>query len=167
METAATIIKSALQEILVQASESDLEADEIQDGIRYLNRMMAKYAAQGITLGYTQVTSLADPITVPDGALDGMVKNLALSLQPQFAAPGTPVSQLLALQAREGLDTMRQIAIQSIGPTFYPDTLPRGSGNEEQTAFRADHFYTTPEEQIELEQGGFISIEQNTENPNN
>lgn len=164
-ETANDIIKSALQEILVQASESPIEADEAQDAIRYLNRMMAKYAAQGINLGYTAVSSLGDAITVSDGALDGMSKNLAISLFPQFAAPGTPINPLLIQQASEGLDTMRMLALDSIGPSFYPDTLPIGSGNESDTAYNNEHFYTEPSDEVLSESGGFISIESGTELP--
>ena len=95
-ETAGDIIKDALQEILVQGAEAPFEADETQGAIRYLNRMMARFAVDGINLGYTTVTSVGDLITVPDGAIDGMVKNLAVSLFPQYAAPGTPVSPILS-----------------------------------------------------------------------
>ena len=164
METASDVIKSALQEILVQASEAPIQADQAQDGIRYLNRMMAKFAAQGISLGYTSVTSLASPITVGDGALDGIVKNLALSLFPQYSAPGTAINPLLIQQAREGLDVMRMLAIDSIGPSFYPSSLPVGSGNENSGPL-SDNFYTAPSEEILGESGGFISIESGTETP--
>ena len=164
METANDVIKSALQEILVQASEAPIQADQAQDGIRYLNRMMAKFAAQGINLGYTSVTSLASPITVSDGALDGIVKNLALSLFPQYSAPGTAINPLLIQQAREGLDVMRMLAIDSIGPSFYPSSLPIGSGNESDNSI-ADKFYTEPSEEVLGESGGFISIESGTELP--
>ena len=162
-DTAASLIKSALQEILVQADESALTASEQQDAITYLNRMMAKFAAQGINLGYTQVSDLGDDITVPEGALDGIVKNLAITLQPQYAAPGTSLSQLLFQQAAEGLQVMRMIAIEAIGPTFYPNTMPIGSGNEINNGFTSEHFYNEPAEQVETESGGYISVESETE----
>jgi hypothetical protein len=164
-EKVADIIKSALQEINVQASEAPIEADEAQTAILYLNRMMFKFAAQGINLGYTKVSNLADDVTVADGAMDGIVKNLALSLQPQFTSEDTPINPLLVQQAKEGLDVMRQLSVFSIGPSFFPSTLPVGSGNEDDTGLGADRFYTEPQEQIETEQGGFISVETNTELP--
>ena len=40
METAESIISDALQEILVQASEQDIEPVDFQTSRRYLNRMM-------------------------------------------------------------------------------------------------------------------------------
>lgn len=164
-ETANTIIVSALQEIVVQASEAPVDPDEAQDGIRYLNRMMAKFATQGINLGYTTVSSLGDAITVADGAIDGMVTNLAIALRAQFVVSGTPLDPTLVERARDGLEAMRMVAITSIGPSFFPDTLPVGSGNEDDGSFRTDHFYTDPDEPVVLEQGGFISVETDTELP--
>jgi hypothetical protein len=164
-ETVEDIVVSALQEILVQASEAPIPADESQIAIKYLNRMMAKFDAQGISLGYTQVADLADEITVADGALDGIVKNLAISLFPQYSVPGTPIDPLLVEQARDGLDTMRMISINSIGPSLYPGTLPVGSGNEGDNSFSQNHFYDNPEDSVDAETGGYISIESETDLP--
>jgi hypothetical protein len=163
METAATLIKSALQEILVQASEAPIEADQAQDAIRYLNRMMAALQANGIDLGYTNVTSLASPITVPDGAIDGMVSNLALRLFPQYSEPGTPVDQVLFREAAEGMKILERLGV-TISPTSYPSILPVGSGNESDGAWD-DRFYADPSQAVLDERGGFISIETNTELP--
>ena len=164
-ETAFSVIKSALQEINVQASEAPLEQDEIQDGITYLNRLMSKFAAQGISLGYTKISSLGDEITVPDGALDGIVKNLAISLHPQFIESDAPINPLLAQQARDGLDAMRNLSVFTIGPSYYPNTFPVGSGNESDCGLGLDRFYTNPDNPILTEQGGTISVEENTELP--
>lgn len=156
MEHADSIIKSALQEILVQASESSLTASEAQDAIRYMNRMMASFEVEGISIGYTTVTSLADPITVPDGALDGIVFNLATRLAASFDAQIRPD---LFQKARSGKDAMYRLA-QKIGATKFSSTLPRGSGN---TGFYNDrHFYDQGEEPIITENSGYISIESGT-----
>ncbi len=163
METAADIIKSALQEILVQASEAPIEADEAQGAIKYLNRMMAKYAAEGINLGYTVISNLGDLVTIPDGAVDGVVSNLGVRLFPQYASPGSPPDPLLIQAARDGLDAMRDIAV-TVGPTSFPSTLPIGSGNEWDNGWN-DHFYTEDAAAVLTEQGGFISIESGTELP--
>ena len=158
-ETAQEVIEAALQEILVQASEAPIEASDAQVAIKYLNRMMAKYDALGISLGYTAVTSLSDDVTIPDGAVEGVVKNLALALFPQYNAPGAVPSAMLVMDAKDGLDAMRSLSI-SIGPMLYPDTLPIGSGNE---WTEDEHFYTDSEEPILSEVGGFISVESDTE----
>ena len=67
-------------------------------------------------------------------------------------------------ESREGLDVMRMLAIDSIGPSFYPSSLPVGSGNENDNSI-ADKFYTEPSEEVLSESGGFISIESGTELP--
>tara|TARA_R110002153_G_C13303360_1_gene495848 strand:+ start:174 stop:1004 length:831 start_codon:yes stop_codon:yes gene_type:complete len=137
METAADVIKSALQELLVQASESPLEPSEYQDGIKYLNRMMAGYSVKGINLGYTKVTNIADPITVDDGALEGIVFNLALKLAPQY---GAQVPQMLYENAKDGRKAMLRLSV-NVKPSQYPDTLPMGSGNQNGSYYYQDNFY--------------------------
>ena len=56
METASTVIKDALQEILVQAQEQPIQAVDSSTAIRYMNRFMANLDAKGISLGYTVVS---------------------------------------------------------------------------------------------------------------
>lgn len=136
-ETGESVISSALQEILVQASEAPLEPDDFEVGRVSMNRMMDSYAASGINLGYTTVNKLADPITVPDGAIDGMVFNLAIRLAPQY---DRPVSIDLKDNAKDGKEAMRSIAF-TILPSAFPDTLPRGSGNEQDNNTNTQTFY--------------------------
>lgn len=161
-ETAAQVIKDAMLEIGGIASESPLEPDEISDAIRYMNRFMARIAADGINIGYTVVSTLADIITIPDGAIDGLVSNLALRLHPQYTAPGTPISLTLAQAGEDGLKTMRALAIFSIGPTAFPNTLPVGSGNEDGFAGCDNHFFRGDDDGILTESGGFIATEDGT-----
>ena len=158
METAGSLIESSLQDILVQAAESDLSASEYSISIKYLNRMMASFAVQGVNLGYTNVSSLGDLITVPDGAIDGMVANLAIRLFPQFAAPGTPINAALAQAAIDGFKVMQMLGIE-VGPTSFAGA-PIGSGSEDD--WNTNHFYPEDDESILTEQGGFIATEEGT-----
>ena len=125
--TASQVLKAALQRILVQASEADLEADEYQDAILALNAMMASWAADGIDLGYTDIDNLADEITVPPGAIRGIIANLAIEVAPDY---GGKVGPTLAQQAVEGMKAIRRIAIRVL-PTQFPGNLPIGSGATE------------------------------------
>ena len=156
-ETAGSIISDALTELVVQASEADLEASEIQTGIRYLNRMMARWDAQGISLGYTKVSSTSSVMTVPDGCLDGIVKNLAVSMAKQFDAVITPD---LYESAKDGLKACRQLAV-NVTATPYPCTLPVGSGNYDDNAY-SSHFYPCDEDQILSEANRNILLEDDT-----
>ena len=135
-ETAQSVIKDALQELLVQASEQPIEANEFQSGIRYLNRMMATIPYNG--LGYTNVVDPSDPITIDDGAIDGIIFSLALKLAPQY---DIEPSQDLRINKRDAMKSLRKLSLV-YKPTQMPSTMPIGSGNEDWFTGRLDdHFY--------------------------
>lgn len=157
-ETASSVLTDALMEINVRASESPIEADEAQSAIRYMNRFMDRLALEGCNLGYTEVADLADEITIPSGAIDGLIANLALSLAPQFGRPATPE---LALRAREGKKAMF-IAGVTITPSKYPSILPIGIANEAENS-NYSHFYPDEESTILSESNGTILLEDDTE----
>ena len=157
-ETAATLITDALGGVFAVGTEKPVEQNDINTDMRYLNRMMAKLDSMGISLGYTNVTSPSDDITVADGAISGMIDNLSLMLAPVY---GEQVSAELFQNAKEGLAAMRKIAVK-IFPTHHPCTLPIGSGNED--SFNDDdHFYGCLNDLDVLnEQGGSILLESET-----
>jgi len=158
MATVAQVAKASLQRILVQASEAPLEADEYQDFIFAMNNYMLALDAQGIHLGYTAVSNLADQVTVPVGALRGVIANLAIEVAPDF---GGVVTDALVLQAREGLQAMRMLG-QTIGGTRMPSTLPIGSGNTDTGYGWSWNFYPDSEDSILAETIGTIALESST-----
>jgi len=159
-EKAGDIIKDALGEITVLGAEAPVEAVDAQLAIRYLNRMMAAFDAEGIDLGYTDVLNFASDITVPAGAIKGMVTNLAVELWDQFSE-GQPIPQTIVAKAIAGKRAMRAIAVH-IGQTEYPSTLPIGSGNEGGNTFNTNHFYDDLESTILAETNGSIGLEDST-----
>ena len=64
MEKASVIIKDILQEMLVQASEQEVQAVDSNTCIRYMNRFMASLDAQGLQLGYTKINNVNDNVTI-------------------------------------------------------------------------------------------------------
>lgn len=146
-ETAGDIIKDALGDITVLGAEATLEPSDSQLGIRYLNRMMSAFAADGITLGYTKVSSLADPLTVADGALAGVTSQLALMLWDNFSDGQPPPPTLLA-RAISGKNTMRNMTVV-IQPTEYPPTLPMGPGNYDYNNYSNQYFFTNDSDKNE------------------
>jgi hypothetical protein len=158
MATVAQVAKAALQRILVQASEAALEPDEYQDFIFAMNNYMAQLDAQGVTLGYTEVSDLGDEVTVPTGALRGIIANMAIEVAPDY---GGVVSEGLVKAAREGMQTMRTIGVR-MGKTALPATLPIGSGNEDESFGMSGHFYPDQEAEILAETTGAIGLEINT-----
>jgi len=159
MEKAGDIIKDALTEITVLGAEAPVEPTDAQGAIRYLNRLMASLDAKGVDLGYTEVTSFADDITVPAGANEGMVFLLAQRLWNQYS-DGSPIPGSLVASAVSGLKAMRAIAV-TIGASEYPSTLPIGSGNEGDGTW-TDHFYEDLQDDILAESTGSIGLEEST-----
>ena len=158
-ETAGDIVKDALGEITVLGAEAPVEAVDAQIGVRYLNRMMAAFDADGIDLGYTEAANLNSPITVPAGAIDGMVTQLAVRLHAQFSA-ADPLSQDLLARAVSGKKTMRNLAVR-VGASEFPSTLPIGSGNEYDN--NTNHFYPDLQADILAESTGSVGLESGTE----
>lgn len=68
---------------------------------------------------------MADIVTVPDGAIRGVVSNLAIELAPMF---GGKVSATLVKQASEGMKTLLKYGVK-IGQTRNPSMLPMGIAN--------------------------------------
>lgn len=155
MATAEQVIKYALQEIITQASESALEPDEYQDCIFALNTMMLEYDADGIHLGFTEVTNLSNVITVPSGAISGIVSNLALRVAPQFQ--GAITGELIN-KAAQGYKVMCKLGV-TIQPTQFSSLVPIGSGNYRRLG---SNFYPATEDEIEAEVNNNIQVESNT-----
>ncbi len=161
MATVAQVVRASLSRILVQPSEAEVEASEAQDFIFSMNNYMLALDAEGIRLGYTEVSDLGDTITIPTGALRGLIANMAIEVAPDY--DGT-VSEGLRKAAREGMIAMEQLG-QTVGATPYPPTLPIGSGNEgDFNLVNGYHYYPDLEQQILAETTGSISLEVNTEN---
>ena len=156
METAQSIIDDSLQAILVQASEQPIEAVDFQTSKRYLNRMMATTPYNN--LGFTTIVNPDDLITVADGAIEGIVFNLAVKM---LATYDMPLTAELNQNARDGLQEIRRIAV-TVQPTAFPCTLPIGSGNEQENTFNNQHFYPCPDDELLTEREGAILLESDT-----
>lgn len=155
METAQTVVNDILQEILVQANEQPIEAVDFQFVVRYMNRYMAQLAIRA-PIGYTKVSSPDDYITVPDGALEGIIFNVALKVLNSY---DIDVGPTLYENAKEGLDTIYRISMAPV-VTRHPSTLPIGSGNE--CGIYNDHFYNSQGDPALTEQNGNILLEDTT-----
>jgi hypothetical protein len=101
---------------------------------------------------------LGDTVTIPPGALTGLIANMAIQSVPYYGGMVTPE---LALTAREGMQAMRQLG-QVITPTRLPSTLPIGSGNEDTGFGRNWHFYPGSDTEVLTEITGAIAVEIST-----
>lgn len=139
MTTVTEIAKASLYQILAEGADSPLEADEYEDYLNSLNWFMSALEARNIKLGFTTVTNLSDEVTVPPGAIRGIVANMAIEMAPMFGGTVTPA---LSEQARAGMKAMRKLG-SKLRPAQLPVTLPRGSGNSQRDY--NEQFYTTSE----------------------
>jgi len=158
MATVEQVAKASLQRILVQASEAPLEADEYADYIFALNNFMTALEAEGVSLGYTIVADLSDEVTIPAGALRGVIANMAVEVAPDY---GGIVSEALVVAAKNGMTVMRLIG-QRIVSSRFPSTLPIGSGNYNANSGDSGEFYADAEAEILAETTGAIGLETST-----
>jgi len=136
MSTAEDVVSDILQEITVQSPEQELPAVDFQTVVRYMNRFMASLDAMGTKLGYTNVSNPSDQITIPAGAEEGLVFNMALKVATTY---DIAVSVDLAMKARDSLNVMNVIG-NPPPKSSYPSNLPIGSGNYQNT-FNNFNFY--------------------------
>jgi hypothetical protein len=155
-EQAGEVINDILLEIVVLGADAEMDPSETASTMRYINRFMAMLAAKGINLGFTTLTSVSDTLTIADGAIIGLIKNVAKLIAPQY---GAVVTLELQEAARDGLDAMRRLGT-SITPSQMPCTLPRGSGNDHDT--NDNKFYNCPADQILTETDRNILLEDDT-----
>jgi len=159
MATAEEVISRALSLILVRQSESPLRPDEFQDGLEMLNDMMLSWDGEGLPLGYTELTTISDVLTVPSTALLAIKQNLAVQLAPEF---GANVGQILAINAARSKTALYRATIRARS-TCYPSTLPIGSGNSGGDTVNNRKFYHgCDEDGLLTEQEGNIQLETNT-----
>ena len=136
MSTAEDVVSDILQEITVQSPEQELPAVDFQTVVRYMNRFMASLDAMGTKLGYTNVSNPSDHITIPAGAEEGLIFNMALKVATTY---DIAVSGDLAMKARDSLNVMNVIG-NPPPKSSYPSNLPIGSGNYQNT-FNNFNFY--------------------------
>ena len=157
-ETAGEVINDILLDLVVLGSDATMDPSETASTIRYINRYMTMQDAMGLSLGFTKITSVSDPITIPDGAIMGLIKNVVLIMAPQFGAVISPVA---IKAANDGLEAMENLGI-SVLESSMPCTLPIGSGNE-WNGYNTQRFFPCGDDPILTENGQNIQLEDDTD----
>jgi len=153
MATAAEVAQQALKRILVEADETPLEATEYADFYDIMNNFMADLEAKNVNLGYTAVTAGTDEVTVPAGALRGLIANCAIEASTDYGGYVTPALQRMA---REGMRTLHKLGRTRIAAK-YPGNLPKGAGNsQESSSYWSEKFYS-------IQDSALLSLNGNTE----
>ena len=125
MATGLEVITGALVLLGIRTAQSPIEAGEAQDGLLSLNDMMNEFVADGIDIGFENLEDIQETIFVDDCAIGPIKALLAQYIAPEYSRVVTPMLQRRIDRAPGILRTL--VATKA---AEYPDTLPRGSGNE-------------------------------------
>ena len=125
MATVTEVVSGALQLLEVKTAEAAITPVEAEDGLVSLNDMMNEWNVDGINVGYETLSSIEDQLNVDLGAIGAIKSNLAVYIAPEY---GRAVSPTLDTRARRSKKSLR--ASIKLNPSEFPDTLPIGSGNE-------------------------------------
>ena len=124
--TVLDIVTGALQLLEIRVAESGVTPSEGVDGLAALNDMMNEWNVDGIDVGYETLDDTADEVFVQLGSIGAMKANLAIYIAAEY---GRTPSATLERRARRSKNSLR--AAIPLDPSQLPDTLPIGSGNED------------------------------------
>ena len=127
LNTARDYIETAAEELKHKAAEVPMEPDDMRGALLRFNAMLEEWEQAGLRLGATAVMSETDVIRVSKGLKYAVMVNLAGRLAPFLRTNITP--ELAAEIKAANRNLYRSISV--INNVKFPDTLPRGSGNND------------------------------------
>jgi hypothetical protein len=86
MTTARDLVEAAYRKLGVVASDEPMTADQADNGINTLNRMMHGWLLDGIDIGHIDL-QLADVFSMEPQFEEGCIYLLAERLSPDYSAP--------------------------------------------------------------------------------
>lgn len=87
MTKVAEIVREALEHLTVIDGHATPSAEDMAKGIEALNRMMRRWEANLLALGWSDVTGPDDDLPVPPEAEEAIGFNLAMRLRPRYGVP--------------------------------------------------------------------------------
>jgi tail accessory factor len=105
MSKVAELVRSALLILRVADAKQPVKDVDMRDGISALNKMMRRFEANGLALGWADVESPSDDLPLPPEADDPIAYNLALRLRSNYGVALDP--DVIEL-ARQGLQALRR-----------------------------------------------------------
>ncbi len=124
--TVTQVVRGALLLLGVKPSESAITSEEAEDGLNSLNEMMNEWNVNGLNVGYETLDSVDDILYVELGAIGAIKANLAVYIAPEYDRAVSP-----ELQRRADRSVRSLRGSLSLSRLEFPDSLPVGSGNEE------------------------------------
>lgn len=125
MSKVSEVIRDSLLLLRVIDSTEAPEAEDSQDAIRSLNLMMTSLEAEGVSVGWSNVSKPDDDMPCPPENEEGIAYLLATRLRPKY---GVTLDPDVVQGAQAGMAAMRaQVASADYSRVSYPD-LPAGQG---------------------------------------
>ncbi|WP_396615503.1 packaged DNA stabilization gp4 family protein [Lysobacter soli] len=131
------IVRGSLLALRVIDAEVAVPAQDMTDGIAALNRMMRRWEADGIALGWNDVVGPTDDVPLPPEAEEAVIYNLAVRRRSDYGVSIEPdVLQL----ATDGLARLTaDVRGNEFVTTCYGD-LPYGTGQSQGWGWREGYF---------------------------
>jgi hypothetical protein len=124
MTTKRDLLLQAAEEFGVNSS-FDLSPEELQSGLKRLDRLAAEWDGKSIRVGYNFGGGLDDPVGIPDTAEGAFASNLAVRWAPGM---GKTISVDTKVAAREGFNAL-YVSMGRIPQVAHNPALPIGTGN--------------------------------------
>lgn len=116
MAKVEAIVGRALRLIHVIDPRQPVQAIDMQTGITAMNAMLRRWEANGMALGWNDVSAPDEDMPCPPEAEEAIAFNLAITLAPEYEQQP---SQVVAIAAARGLGDLRA-GVKSVNP-LQPD----------------------------------------------
>ena len=140
MTQVATIVRDALSHLRVidrAAALTAIDAVAMQDGIHALNLMMRRWEADGVALGWTDVSDPTETLPLPAEAEEAVGYNLAVRLRARF---GVSISPDVVQLATDGLARLVADVQANTYVRVCYDDLPMGTGQRDGDGWREGYY---------------------------
>jgi len=110
MAKVGRIVTRALRLLRVVDATETPQAEDMTTGIESLNDMMARWEADGTSLGWSAVGSPDEELPAPAEAEEAIRFNLAVALRSEY---GVPIDPDVFQRAEDGLSALRRDTLTS------------------------------------------------------
>ena len=149
-KTIKQLLDRAFSKARIKPSGADMSDAEYLDAISDANNIFFQYAADGLNIGWSEVSEVGDVVSVPFWAMNWAECVIAIHLCGEY---GRPLTQELVAMADQAQRVVEKNVV-SHERTYFPETLPQGgsSGYWDSQKYFADELETAFETQF----GDFI-----------
>lgn len=127
MTTVAQVIRTALGHLGVQDPRQPVKAEDARDCMEGMNNMIRRWEADGVSIGWQDVTSVDDEMPVPPEAIEAIGFNLAVKMRAHFRAV---LEVDVVTFAAQGLSALSADVLANQYERVSYDDLPAGNNQQ-------------------------------------